>query len=90
MIQKPVFVKALEKYAIYVEFFDGLKGRVDLAHLAHKGVFRAWENGDLFEQVHVSEHGAIAWNDDIDICPDNVYLKIKGLSFEEWQQQKIS
>jgi len=86
MIQQPVFVKALEKYAIHVEFSDGVKGRVDLAHLAHQGVFRAWDNGNLFEQVHISEDGAIAWNENLDICPDNVYLKIKGLSFEEWKK----
>ena len=89
-IAQPINVKALEKYAIFVEYSDGVKGRVNLAHLAHQGVFHAWDHGDLFGQVRISENGAIVWNDDIDICPDNVYLKIKGLTFEEWQQQNRS
>jgi len=87
MIPQPVNVKALEKYSIYVEYSDGVKGAVDLSHLAHRGIFRAWDGGNFFEQVHVAESGAIAWDENIDICPDNVYLKIKGLAFEEWRQQ---
>ena len=87
MIAKPIEVKALDKYTIFVGFSDGVKGSVDLKHLAHKGVFHEWDRNNLFVQVHIDDYGAIAWNDEIDICPDNVYLQLKGLSFEQWQQQ---
>jgi len=87
MIAKVIDVKVLDNYAIFVRFADGVQGAVDLNHLAHKGVFCEWDNNNLFSQVHIDDYGAIAWNDDIDICPDNVYLQIKGLSFEQWQQQ---
>jgi len=90
MIAKPTNVKALENYSVFVEFSDGVKGRVDLSHLAHRGIFRAWDEGNVFEHVRINEDNAIAWDENIDICPDSIYLKIKGLSFEEWQEQNRS
>ena len=88
MIVEPTNVRALEKYSIFVEFSDGVQGVVDLSHLAHKGVFRDWDKDDLFAQVHINDYGAIAWNETIDICPDNVYLQLRGLTFAEWQKEK--
>ncbi|MCL2329451.1 MAG: DUF2442 domain-containing protein [Bacteroidetes bacterium] len=87
MIAKPIEVKALNDYSIFVEFSDGLQGTVDLQHLAHKGIFLNWDKNNLFSQVHIDSYGAIAWNDDIDICPDSIYLQLKGLTFEQWKQQ---
>ena len=83
MIAKPISVKALDNYSIFVRFADGTQGSVSLEHLAHKGVFRAWEKNNLFTLVHIDEGGAIAWNEDIDICPDNVYLQLKDITFEQ-------
>ena len=48
MIAKPIKVKALKKHTIFVEFSDGTRGAVDLAHLAHKGVFRDYKKDNLF------------------------------------------
>ena len=88
MIAKPIKVKALEKYAIFVEFSDGVRGAVDLAHLAQKGVFRDWDKDNLFAEVHVDDNGVIAWNEEIDICPDNVWLRLNGMTFEQWRQNR--
>ncbi|MDR0536512.1 MAG: DUF2442 domain-containing protein [Tannerellaceae bacterium] len=88
MIAKPIEVRALRKYSIFVGFSDGTQGAVDLEHLAHKGVFKAWDTCDLFNRVYIDECGAIAWNDELDICPDHVYLQLKGLTFEEWRQEQ--
>ena len=87
MIAKPVEVKALDNYTIFVWFSDGVQGIIDLKHLAHKGIFREWDKNHLFAQVHIDDYGAIAWNDDIDICPDSVYLQLKGQTFEQWKNQ---
>jgi hypothetical protein len=87
MIAKAIAVKALDNYSIYVSFSDGVQGSVDLNHLAHKGVFQQWDKDNLFKQVHIDDYGAIAWNDLIDICPDSIYLQLKGLTFEQWKQQ---
>ncbi|MDR2497825.1 MAG: DUF2442 domain-containing protein [Tannerellaceae bacterium] len=89
MISKPVSVKALEGYAIHVCFADGLQGVVDLSHLAHEGIFKAWDANDLFRRVHINEYGAIAWDENLDICPDSLYLRLKGMSFDEWKHQSM-
>ncbi len=50
---KPVLVKALPGYRIYLEFSDGNKGEVDLSDLAGKGVFQVWNDYKFFEKVHL-------------------------------------
>ena len=86
MIARPIEVKALNNYSIFIKFSDGVQGAVDLKRLAHKGIFHDWDKNNLFSQVHIDDYGAIAWNEKIDICPDSVYLRLKGLTFEQWQQ----
>ena len=87
MITKPVEVKALDNYSIFVRFPDGVQGTIDLKHLAHKGVFCAWDKDDLFAQVRIDDSGSIMWNEEIDICSNNVYLQLKGISFEQWRDK---
>jgi len=43
-----------------------------------KGVFALWNDYREFQKVHIGPSGEIAWNEEIDICPDAVYLKITG------------
>ena len=82
MIQ-PVLVRALPNYRVYLEFADGAKGEVDLSELAGKGVFEAWNDYSFFEQVHIAEHRAIQWNDEIELCPDALYMHLTGKTPEE-------
>ena len=85
MFPVPKRVLTVAKYIIHIEYSDGTKGDVDLSHLAGKGVFTAWDRGGLFDKVHLhNETHAIRWNDEIEICPYSLYLKIKGLTFNEW------
>ena len=90
MIAQPREVKALGQYSIFVAFADGVRGVVDLSHLAGKGVFCDWDRDGLFTKVHIADNGAIAWNAGLDICPDNVWLRLRGLTFEQWQEQNRS
>ncbi|MBI5395621.1 MAG: DUF2442 domain-containing protein [Verrucomicrobia bacterium] len=80
---KLVAVTPREKYRIWVRYSDGAQGEVDLGHLAGKGVFKFWDIGSNFQKAHVSDGGAVAWTDDIEICPDNVYLRLTGKSVAE-------
>jgi hypothetical protein len=83
MMIRPVLVRPLQNYRIYLEFSDGTKGEVDLSDLVGEGVFEAWENHSFFEKVHVGPHREIKWNDEIELCPDSLYLKLTGKSPEE-------
>ena len=79
----PVDVRPLSEFRIWVSYNDGVCGEVDLSEMAGKGVFKAWEDAGFFEKVHISPHRTIAWNGDLDICADALYMEITGKSWEE-------
>ena len=80
---KPIEVKALPKYKLWVRYLDGVQGEVDLSHLAGKGVFSIWSDYSVFEGVRIGEGGEIVWNENIDLCPDSIYMQITGKSAEQ-------
>ncbi len=75
---KPVEVEALPNYRLRLRYEDGAEGEADLSHLAGRGVFALWDDYARFERVHIAKDGAIAWSDDVELCPDAMYLKITG------------
>ena len=76
-------VEAREGLRIWLRFSDGTAGDIDLSDMAGRGVFRAWDRRSVFERVHVAPHGAVAWNDQIELCADALYLELTGKSAEE-------
>lgn len=80
---KLIEVKPLENYRIWVKYSDGVEGVVDLSDLVGKGVFAAWNDYREFQKVHVGPSGEIAWSEEIDLCPDAIYLKITGKKPED-------
>lgn len=80
---KLISIKALSGFRLWLEYSDGNSGEVDLSHLVGKGVFAAWNQQGVFESVRVDEHGAVAWSDSLDMCPDSLYLTLTGKSLEE-------
>jgi len=80
---KPVEVKALSDYKIWIRFADGVEGEVDLSYLAGRGVFSSWQNYTAFQEVHLGPRGEIAWTDEVELCPDSIYLKLTGKTPEE-------
>ena len=80
---RPVQVRALPNYKLWVRYSDGVEGEVDLGHLVGKGVFALWDDYSAFEQVYIGSDGQIAWSGMIDICPDAVYMMITGKTPEQ-------
>lgn len=80
---RPTTVRALSDYRIYLEFSDGEKGEVDLSHLTGKGVFAAWNDYGFFQRVRVSPHRSIEWDNEIELCPDALYMQLNGKTPEE-------
>ena len=80
---KPVAVKPLSDYKIWVRFFDGVEGEVDLSHLAGRGVFSLWRDYTAFQKVHLGPNGEIAWTDEVELCPDSIYMRLTGKTPEE-------
>ena len=79
----PVEVKPLDKYRLWVKFSDGVEGIVDLSEFAGRGVFALWNDYREFERVHIGPGGELAWGEQIDMCPDAVYLRVTGKRPEE-------
>ena len=71
-------VKPLGEFRVEVEFDDGAHGVVDLSDYAGIGVFEAWLRPGFFEQVSITQSGALAWPGDLDLCPDAVYMRLTG------------
>lgn len=90
MVPRLNSVEALPGYQLRLSFADGTNGVVDVSGLAGKGVFNAWDEDDLFFRPYINETGTIAWNDFVDIDLLNVYLSLKGLTFEEWRKNQTS
>lgn len=76
-------VKPLDNYQLWVKYADGTEGVVDLSSLVGRGVFALWNNYREFQKVHIGPGGELAWSDDIDMCPDAIYLKITGKKPED-------
>lgn len=79
---RPVAVEPRDGYRIWLRFADGAEGEVDLSDLAGKGVFAAWEDRAFFERVSIAD-GAVAWSDEMDLCPDALYCRLTGKLPEE-------
>lgn len=75
---KIVSVQVLENYMLALEFDDGTRGNVDLSELVGKGVFTLWNDMEAFRSVQIGPNGELVWNDEIDLCPDALYLEVSG------------
>ena len=80
---RPVEVEPRRGYRIWLRYSDGAAGEVDLSHLAGRGVFAAWNDPSCFETVHIKATGGIAWGEDVELCPDALYMQLTGKSVAE-------
>ena len=80
---EPIRVEPREGYRIWVEYDDGARGEVDFSHKVGRGVFKIWDEPGVFEQVYITEDGAIGWSDELEVCPDAVYFRLTGKTPEE-------
>lgn len=77
-MRKVTTVRPLDGYRIELAFDDGVRGIADLSELAGRGVFALWDDYDFFKSVRVVESGEIAWGEEVDLCPDSLYLIVTG------------
>lgn len=78
-------VHSIDKYKIDVHFLDGTNGIYDLGHLAGRGVFKIWDNGNNFYKVFINpESKSISWPGELDIDTINVYCTLKNIKVDEY------
>ena len=81
----PAITKAtvLDGYKIELTFDDGERGVVDLSRHSGRGVFAAWNDRNVFRSVRIGPCGELVWGEDIDLCPDALYLEMTGKDPED-------
>jgi len=80
-------VHTLDNYKLELRFNDGTAGIVDVSSFVGIGVFAAWQDERFFQTVEIGESGELKWGEDIDLCPDALYLNLTGKSVEELYPQ---
>jgi hypothetical protein len=83
-VPRIVELRAEPGYVLWIRYDDGVKGEVDLSGLRGRGVFAAWTDQEAFAEVSLEPHGAVAWTDRIELCPDALYLRLTGKSAEDF------
>ena len=76
---QPLEVEPRAGFRIWIRYRDAVAGEIDLSDLAGKGVFRRWNGAGAFERVRLA-NGGISWNDDLDLYPDALNLRLTGRS----------
>jgi len=66
------FAKPLEGYKLLLTFTNGKQKIYDMSKWLNKTCFKQLQDMDLFTRAYVA-HGTVVWNDDLDICPDELY-----------------
>jgi hypothetical protein len=72
-------VVALENYRLFVRFFDGTSGHVDMKERIFKNVpnpYASLSDPELFAQVGLA-YGSVAWINELDLAPDAMYEEFK-------------
>ena len=80
---RPIAVETRGGYRIWLRYSDGVAGEIDLSHLTGRGVFAAWDDRTFFEAVRLEDHGAVAWGEELELCPDALYMQLVGKSVAE-------
>lgn len=76
-------VAVLSGYRLELEFDDGVAWIVDLSEAVGQGVFAIWRDPLVFEQVRIGSSGELVWGEQVDLCPDALYLKVTGKKPED-------
>lgn len=66
-------VKPLDGYKLLLTFTNDEKKIYDMSDKLEYEVFKPLSDIDMFRRAYV-ECGTVTWNDEIDICPDTMYM----------------
>jgi hypothetical protein len=76
-------LRVLDRYRIWLRFDDGVEGEVDFSQKARTGVFAPWQDYAFLRRAHLGEYGELRWDDQLDFCPDSLWLQVTGRKPED-------
>ena len=78
MAPRLIEAKAVAPFLLFLRFADNTSGEVNLAHLAGKGIFKAWDDFEFFKKVEINpESGTVCWGDEIDLNLLVLYAELR-------------
>lgn len=87
---RPTAVEPRDDYRIWLSYSDGAAGEVDLSQLAGRGVFAACNDRAHFASVHIIDYDAVAWDNELELCPDALYMQLTGKSLTDVMPQALA
>ena len=71
-------VRALDGFRLFVRFFDGTQGFVEMSERVARsqGVFHSLADPEVFAQVGIL-YGAVTWANGVDLAPDAMYEEFR-------------
>jgi len=82
-MRKITEVKVLPDCRPELTFDNGMTATADLSDLVGKGVFASGRDSGFFETVQIGSSGELVWGNQLDLCPDSLYLKVTGQKPED-------
>lgn len=76
MNPKVKHIKPFDNFTMEIEFLNGEIKLFDFKPYLQFPIYNPLKNITFFKQAHV-EQGIVIWGDDIDFCPDRLYLEAK-------------
>lgn len=67
-------VETLENFRLRVSFANGQQRIFDVKPYLAYPAFKRLANAGYFSLAH-AEHGTVVWPNDVDFCPDTLYLE---------------
>jgi len=76
MLLDIVDVKPKDDFLLLLEFENGEKKEFDCKPLFNKNIFKPLKDKNMFNKAKIT-YGTVAWNDEIDIAPETLYVDSK-------------
>jgi hypothetical protein len=83
-------LRVLEGFRVWLRFDDDVEGIVDFSTRARTGVYAAWEDYDFFRRARIGDAGELVWNEQLDFCPDTLWLRVTGRTPENLASNLVS
>lgn len=74
MNPRVIAVEVINNHQLLITFNNQEKRLFDVSDYLDFPVFQVLRNPCYFKTVRV-EHGTLVWSEDVDFCPDTIYLK---------------
>ncbi len=87
MFPKLTEVKPLPDFVLSLKFSDGTDGNISLKALSNTEVFSAWKKAIDFNKVFIPRENVIAWNDEMEVDADSLYLELRGITYDQLKQE---